>query len=420
MHFSTMTEWLNWIASIHKQEMDLGLERVKTIAMRLNLLPLPCPAIIVGGTNGKGSTVAGLESIYRAAGYKVGVFTSPYLLKVNEQVRVNGIMATDADFCEAFEKIETLRGDISLTPFEFMTLAALIIFRASDLELIILEIGLGGRLDAVNIVDADVSVVTSIDIDHAEWLGNTREAIGFEKAGIFRAQKPAVYGDFEPPASLIQHAQQLGTPLYLQGKDFKFTEKNKTWDWQFQDLRYQDLPLNTLYLQNMSIVLAVVTLMQEKCPVMRTEINKGLSTISLPARIQIVPGLITEIYDVSHNPAAVAFLAKKLQSLSCTGKTYAVFSMLADKDIVESLKNIKMHINAWYVAPLAIKRAASMEKLKQSFTEADISSVTFLEKIVDAYSQVKQIAKAGDRIIIFGSFHTVAEVIEFTHSNVKV
>jgi dihydrofolate synthase/folylpolyglutamate synthase len=419
MHLSTMNEWISWIESIHISEIELGLDRVKIVGARLDLLTPSCPVIIVGGTNGKGSTVAGLEAIYLAAGYRTGAFTSPYLFKLNEEVRINGMMTSDEAFCAAFAKIEATRGEVSLTPFEFYTLAALSIFQTHTLDVLILEVGLGGRLDAVNIIDADVSVVTSISIDHVNYLGNTREKIAHEKAGIFRSNKPAVCGDFDPPETLTAHASAIHTPLYCQAKDFRFQENHYDWSWycitqqEHSPLTYEHLPLNSLLIQNMSTVLMATTLLQSRLPVSRAAIDKGLVSVTLSGRMQVVKGEVTEIYDVSHNPAAVALLADRLTKIPCAGKTYGVFSMLADKDIGESLNNIRENIDVWYVAPLQTKRAASAEQLQQAFQHAAVNAVNMLPTIQAAYDNAINVARPGDRIIVFGSFHTVADVLSY-------
>src|SRR3990167_8025056 len=321
MSFSTLSEWLNWIPTIHPLEIELSLNRVQAVAFQLNLLSPSCPIICVAGTNGKGSTVTGLAAIYQAAGYCVGTFTSPILFRHQEQITINGRHPEDQAFCMAFEKIEHTRKNISLTPFEFYTLAALLLFQQESLDLLILEVGLGGRLDAVNILDASLAIVTSIDLDHTHYLGTTREAIAFEKAGIFRQDKPAIYGDLFPPTTLLNYAK---------------------------------LPLPSLALQNMSLVLMAVKLLQSSLPVNRQAIDKGLLQAKLPGRIQILPGEITKIFDVSHNPAAISFLSKQLKGMSCLGNTYAVFSMLLDKDIVESIKSICSCIDHWFFAPLAV------------------------------------------------------------------
>ena len=343
MSLSTVSEWLNWIATLNATEIDLSLDRVQAVAARLHLLQPTCKVITVAGTNGKGSTVAGLEAIYRAAQYHLGAFTSPILFKHNEQVRIDGSDASDADFCEAFAKVELARGDVLLTPFEFQTLAALVIFQKYPLDVLILEVGLGGRLDAVNIIDADVAVITSIAIDHVEWLGATREEIGYEKAGIFCLGKPAVCGDFNPPRTIFDAAQKLNVSLYCQEKDFGYTESPVDWTWQHKDIHYKHLPLSTLSLQNMATVLMTINLLPLK--IKRKDIDTGLADVKLPGRIQIVREPVMKIFDVSHNPAAVAHLAQRLAQIPCYGKTLGVFSMLADKDIALSIKTISNSIH---------------------------------------------------------------------------
>ncbi len=410
MYLSTLTEWLAWIASLHPTEMDLGLDRVKKVANRLQVLSPSCPVMMVGGTNGKGSTVAGLEAIYHAAGYRVGAFTSPILFKHNEQVRIERELASDKAFCDAFVKVEEARQGISLTAFEFCTLAALLIFKRTPLDVLILEIGLGGRLDAVNIIDADLSIVTNISIDHTNWLGNTREQIAYEKAGIYRKNKPAICGDKDPPATLIAASQQIGAKWFCQGRDFHYQKNLKHWSWSCADIEYENLPVNTLATQNMSTVLMAVTLMQSQLPVNRVAIDKGLNEATLPGRVQIIDGPVTEIYDVSHNPASVAYLAECLTLRTCAGKTHAVFSMLADKDMLESIQSIRNQIDVWYVAPLTVQRAASKDILHENFQQADIKHVKHFSSIQKAYDEAKQNAEKCDRIIVFGSFHTVSDV----------
>lgn len=410
MHLSTLSEWLTWIASIHNADIELGLDRVKAVAAKLDLLTPTCPIVIVAGTNGKGSTVAGLEAIYLAAGYQVGAFTTPILFKHNEQVRINGLDASDEAYSKAFAAIEAVRGDISLTSFEFCTLAALVIFKTQDLAVLLLEVGLGGRLDAVNILDADVAVVTSIAIDHIEWLGGTRELIAREKAGILRRGRPAICGDTDCPTSLVDYAVSLGAPLFRQQLDFHYQEDETSWSWIYAHLHYEQLPLTPLATQNMATVLMAVTLLQQRLPVTRLAIDKGLSTVRLQGRIQVLPGPITEIYDVSHNPASIALLADRLRQLPCRGKTLAVFSMLEDKDIATSLSGIQDQITHWYISPLNTKRAASLATLLQAFSDRGINEISSFTSMQEAYLASRREATEGDRIIIFGSFHTVAEV----------
>jgi len=409
MHFSTMTEWLNWIATIHKTPIELGLPRIKKVAERLNCLQFSCPIVIVGGTNGKGSTVAGLASIYQSAGYRVGTFTSPFLFKPNEQVKIDGIECDDAYFCQAFERVESIRGDVSLTPFEFQTLAALEIFKNHHLDLIILEVGLGGRFDAVNIIDADISIITNIDLDHTEWLGETREAIAIEKAGIMRSYKPVVCGDFNPPSTLIDAAFQLDSPIYIQGREFQYQKRNGVWDFKCDSVQLIDLPMPSLALPNMASVLMSIFLLQSRLFVSEDSIRLGLSLVKLAGRVQIIPGSITTIWDVSHNPASVLHLSSKLKELPLQKKTLAVFSMLNDKDIVSSLLAIRDDIDIWYVAPLSCPRAASKDVLQAAFSRARIYSVHYFSSLKEAYQEAEKASQAGDTIVVFGSFHTVSE-----------
>lgn len=419
MRFSTAFEWLSWIAKIHVTEIELGLDRVKQVAAKLNLLSPKCPVIIVGGTNGKGSTVAGLESIYRAAGYKTAAFTSPMLFKHNEQVRINGQETADEAFCLAFEEIETTRGEISLTPFEYHTLAALIIFRNAQPDVMILEVGMGGRLDAVNILDADVAIVTSISLDHTDWLGTTREQIAHEKAGIFRANRPAIIGEADAPMTLINDARAIGANIYQQGRDFSFDLSHQSWAWKWDGICYEGLPQNSLLTQNMALVLMGVALLQDRLSVRLEFIRKGLKEIYLPGRIQVIAGSVVEIFDVSHNQASVALLAQKLKDLPCIGKTYAVFSMLQDKNIAASVGEIAGCIDEWFCAPLTVKRAAPIQHLESALKLAAVKKHTLYTNIEDAYKAAKAKAVTGDRIIVFGSFHTIADVWRYREKHIK-
>ncbi len=408
MQNHTLEYWLSHINSLHPQEIVLGLERVKTVARRLNPDKPPCPVIIVGGTNGKGSCVASLEKIYQAQGYRTGAFTSPILFRHQELLRIQGREAEDSLFCQAYEKIEKCRAEVSLTPFEYHTLAVLDILRQESLDVWILEVGLGGRLDAVNVIDADLSIVTSIGIDHVEWLGHSRESIGFEKAGIFRPKRPAVCGDFDPPQSLQAHAEKIGAAFYCQNRDFSYTEDAASWNWRGQKSRYQELPYFQLAPQNISTALMAVELLQSALPVSESAVRQAIATLSLPGRIEIRPGRITEIHDVAHNPAAAAFLANRLKQLPSSGKTRAVFSMLADKDIAGSLREMKPKVDEWHVAPLTVKRGASLEQLRAAFQSEEIASVFFYESLPQAASAARHASHENDRLLVFGSFYTVA------------
>lgn len=409
MKLSTLQEWLTYIASIHTKSMDLGLERVKEVAGRLGLMKPRPIVIIIGGTNGKGSTVAALEAIYLAQGFQVGCFTTPYLYKHNEQVRINGNDANDELFIEAFEKVEGARGKTSLTQFEFNTLAALYIFQKHPLDVILLEVGLGGRLDATNIIDADLAIITSISIDHIEWLGNTVESIGREKAGIFRRDTPAICGDPGPPQTLLEYAKNIGCKLYRMGIDFRYSS-NGTWIWETQQKKFQQLPINTLPTQNMATALMAIELLQAKLNVTEKVIRQSLKNLTLPGRMEIHSGTVIEILDVAHNQASVALLAQRLAEIPNNGKTFAVFSMLADKDIATSIKQMQNLIDYWFVGEILFDRRASLDQLKNVFNDQKISNVDFFSNLRSAYKAAKNYAKAGDRIIIFGSFHTLAEI----------
>lgn len=411
MQLSTLSEWLDWIGSVHKTEMDLGLDRIREVAKKLNLLPVSCPVFVVGGTNGKGSVVAGLESIYMAAGYRVGVFTSPYVFKHNEEVKVNREMASDEALCQAFAKIEAARDKITLTPFEYHTLAALIIFQAAKPDVLVLEIGLGGRLDAVNIVDADVAIITSIGIDHVEWLGDTRETIAIEKAGIFRHGKPAVCGDQDPPSTLLLAAYDTQVEFYQQGRDFSFTENKESWTWQKGNEPPVIFNRNNLLTQNMSTVLMAVDVMQNKLPVDKAAIRQGLHDVQIIGRMQQFDGDIIEIFDVAHNPHAAHELSKRLSERKVSGKTVAVFSMLSDKDITGTLLEMRQEIAEWYVAPIHIKRGASEEQIKTAFQKSFVQHMTTFNSLLEAYQAAKIHTKPGDRIVVFGSFYVVADLL---------
>lgn len=411
MHLSTLEDWLRYIDTVHGKDMDFGLERVRLVAEKLSLLT-PTPVVVtVGGTNGKGSTVAALEAMYQMSGYQVGVFNSPVLLKHNEYVRVNGVNPSDAAFCDAYDRVESARGDVTLTPFEFHALAALLIFQTHELDVLLLEVGLGGRLDAVNIIDADVAIITSIDFDHMDYLGDTLDAIAFEKAGIARAGKPMVCGEMQPPMTLVEYTTALNSPLMCLGKAFHVDEQEDGWSWSDEGTQFHHLPLPRLLLQNVSLALKAITLLQDRLSVNEEAIRKAMSTMSLPGRFDIKRGAITEIHDVAHNPAAVRLLAKKLSKHTATGKTHAVFSMLADKDISACLRAINAQIDHWYVAPLQSKRAATLQELIEKMKENGVSQFRCFETMSEAYHTATKNAAMGDTLVCFGSFLVVNEVM---------
>lgn len=404
-----LAEWLEYIQLQHKKEMDFDLARLATVAKRLGIKSkADCSVITVGGTNGKGSCVAGLEAIYMAAGYRVGVYTSPILYKHNEYIRIQGIELQDDLFCQAFEKVEANRHETPLTFFEFNTLAAIYIFKQLKLDVWLLEVGLGGRLDAVNIIDADLAIIASIGIDHAEILGATRELIAREKAGIFRNKKPIVCGDENPPLILNEIANSLEAPFFCQGRDFNFQNQGTTWVWQSKRVCYQNLPLPQLAMQNMATVLMAVELLQKSLPVTQPAIETAIEKVKLPGRIQIQKGEVTKIFDVAHNPAATQFLVNTIKQLPRTGKLRAVFSMLGDKDIEGTILAIKDMCDYWYTAALSTKRAATIEQIMMNFQKLEVNQVTAYCSINAAYSAAVKEAASGDMLIVFGSFYTVA------------
>lgn len=410
MKLSTMQDWLTYIGSVHQQPIDLGLDRVRAVAERLNILETGATVIVVGGTNGKGSTVAALNAIYRAAGYRVGVFTSPFMFKHNEEVMINDVLAEDAAFCVAFEAIEAVRGEVTLTPFEYHTLAALCIFKQHPLDVWVLEVGMGGRLDAVNIMDADLAIITSIALDHQAWLGNTRETIAFEKAGILRHGRPAVIAELEPPLSLLAAVEAVGSVAAYVGKDYKIEKTNKAWSF-ISNVIIKDIQDTQLYPNNLAAAVKAVLLLEAKRPVSEAQIRQGLARAVLPGRQQCIKGEVTHILDVAHNPHATALLCERLNAKDEAGETIAVFSMLSDKDIVASLQCVSGAIDHWCVAPLESDRGASAQQLKTAFDLAGITAVDFSETMSAAYAAAKKRAVVGDRIVVFGSFVTVAAVM---------
>ncbi len=426
MYFETLEQWLAWQTALHPRKIELGLTRVDMVARRLNLLPLPFPVISVAGTNGKGSSVVLLDSILSAAGYQIGRFTSPHLLRYNERISIAGIEATDTELCQAFHHIETVRRTVSLTFFEWSTLAALLIFKQYQVDLAVLEVGLGGRLDAVNIVEPNVALVTSIDIDHTDWLGDDRESIGFEKAGIFRSHYPAVCSDLNPPQSLIQHAQQLETPLYCLGHDFTYHKSSfKQWSWQSQAILRQinHLPLPYLngdfQLQNAAGVLMVLTLLSQAFSISETAIRQGLVKVNLPGRFQVFTGRITRVLDVTHNPSSAQVLAYSLSQQVCHGETHAIVGLLKDKNI-EAILNIMQHvITHWHIADLNTERSASTQVIKQHLMRIGVHSIHTYTSITKAYQYLLTHVPDDDRIIAFGSFYTVAEALQVETTEIK-
>ena len=410
-----LSSWLERIERLHARPIDLGLDRVRRVAERLGLR-LDVPTIIVAGTNGKGSTCAMLDSMLRAAGYRVGLYTSPHLLRFNERARINGIDAGDDALIAQFEAVEHARADTTLTYFEYTTLAILLLFSQSKLDAIVLEVGLGGRLDAVNIVDADVSIVTSIAIDHADYLGATRELIGSEKAHVYRAGRPAICSDPEPPQSLLDHAHAIGADLWRFGRDFNYQGDRQQWAYAGRHLRRASLPYPALrganQLLNASGALAALEALESRLPVSQQAVRQGLLTVQLPARFQVIPGRPAIVLDVAHNPHAAAVLAQNLDMMGFYPRTHAVFGMLHDKDIGAVSARVGDRVDHWYVGPTMGARGASAASIAQQIKAVmPAASTTQHASIAEALASAREHANADDRILAFGSFVSVAEVL---------
>lgn len=416
MRFQTLNDWLAWQQVLHPRDMELGLQRVSEVARRLQLTAPAHSIITVAGTNGKGSTVAMLESILCAAGYRVGSFSSPHLLRYNERVRLQSEPVEDRLLCEAFARIDAARGDVSLSYFEFGALAAILIFAQQGVDAAVLEVGLGGRLDAVNLLNADVAAITGVAIDHTEWLGMDREAIGREKAGIMRPGKPAVCGDPDPPASVVNHARECGAPLYRLGPEHRFEVRGDVWDWVSPLREWRDLPFPALsgevQLRNAAVALMSLALLKDRLPVDADAIRRGLRQVSLAGRFQRIPGDVETVLDVAHNPDGADVLAASLAALPVPGRTHAVFAVLATKDAAAMAANLGDRVDAWYLAALHNPNTLAAEELKTRLAERlpQAPTACFVD-VAAAYRAAKAAARPGDRILVFGSFYTVAEVL---------
>jgi dihydrofolate synthase/folylpolyglutamate synthase len=410
----SLADWLTHLETLHPKTIALGLERVAQVKQRLDLEP-DFPVIVVGGTNGKGSVCAMLESILHAAGYKAGCYTSPHLLRYNERVRIAKQQASDAELCASFEQIEQARGDIELTYFEFGTLAAMQCFIAHKVDVAILEVGLGGRLDAVNVFDADVAIVTSVDIDHTDYLGDTREQIAFEKAGIFRQGRVAICGDSDVPTVMRAHARQIGAELWCIGADFGPRAHQGQWDHFGKVGGRSALPYPALrgafQLQNASAVLAALDVLKERMPVSMEAVRRGLIEVELAGRFQFIPGKPQWILDVAHNPHAARSLAKNLADLP-PARTFAVLAMLKDKDMAGVVRALDAQVDVWLVAGIDALRGATSTELLQVVLGLPVrGEVVDCGSIENALNEASNRAGENDRIAALGSFYTVAEVM---------
>jgi dihydrofolate synthase/folylpolyglutamate synthase len=414
---TTLADWLAYLETLHPKAIAMGLSRVRAVYQRMDIA-LDCPVITVTGTNGKGSTCAMLDAILRADGYRTGMYTSPHLLRYNERVRIDGVEATDEAIVEALQAVERARivaiPPTPLTYFEFGTLAALWLFAREKLDAIVLEVGLGGRLDAVNVVDPSVAIVTSVDLDHMDYLGPTREDIAREKAGVFRGGRPAVCGEPDPPATLLEHAREVGANLARIGIDYGYEDQRTQWRYFGPGGPRHGLPHPALrgryQLANAATALAALGFLREALPVDAGAIRDGLLRVDLPARFQVLPGRPTVVLDVAHNPHAARVLAETLGAMGFHAQTYAVFGMLADKDIAGVIRTVAPRIDRWFVASLPGPRGAAADALRaaliaQGVKERDISAH---ETIAQAYDAAAGAANEADRIVAFGSFLTVA------------
>ncbi len=404
----SLSDWLSYLEHIHPQQIDMGLTRVRQVAERADLLSLPSFVITVGGTNGKGTTCAMLSSILNEAGYTTGVYASPHLLRYNERIKINGEEVSDEEICESLAYVESFRNETSLTFFEFGTLAAFALFKKKKPDVVLLEVGLGGRLDATNIIDADISVITSIDLDHCDWLGNTREDIAKEKAGILRTGKPAIIGEPDIPTTLIAAAEQISTDLYCVDRDFSYALSEANWLYQGKVRQIEQLPVPMLPLPNAATALAVIEHMPSSWIIPQQAIEKGLEKAALSGRFQQIMSSPTVIVDVAHNPHAAKYLAKKLQMIS-NKRIHAVVGMLKDKDIEHTLSAVRDYIDDWFLADLQGPRAATAEMLSSVLPESDIKH-TF-KNVHQAYKAALKQASESDVIIVFGSFLTIADVL---------
>jgi dihydrofolate synthase/folylpolyglutamate synthase len=410
---NSLADWLAYLETLHPKAIALGLDRVRAVLARLDA-PIDCPVITVGGTNGKGSTCAMLESIYRCAGYATGLYASPHLLRYNERVRIGGVEVGDDALVESFGAVEEARADVPLTYFEFGTLAALWLFARARPDVLVLEVGLGGRLDAVNVIDADVAVVTSVDIDHVDYLGPTREGIGREKAGIFRRGRPAVCGDRNPPSTVEAVARDTGAQLLVIGRDYDFTDERTQWRFRGPRGERYGLPVPALrgayQLANASTALASVDLLHDRLPVSAQAVREGLVTVELPGRFQVLPGRPVIVLDVAHNPHAARALADALGSMGFHPQTFAVLAMLADKDVRGVVDAMRARIDRWFVAGLPGARGGGPQAVRDALLAAGVRAddIRMHDDVASAFRAAREAATAADRIVAFGSVLTVA------------
>lgn len=426
MRFTTLNDWLDWQESLHPAEIELGLDRIERVWNNMRAPTFTGPVISVAGTNGKGSSIAMLQAVYLAAGYRVGTYTSPHLYRYNERICIDGEPVSDQELVDSFQQVDTARIDsagqeISLTYFEFGTLAALDIFSRANLDVILLEVGLGGRLDAVNIVENDAALLTSIDLDHQAWLGETREDIASEKAGILRPGKICIISDPSAPLLIDKQASQLGCHCYRSGRSFEYQVEQGQWRWQAGKKILAGLPFPALsgeqQLQNAAGVNMVIEVLQSRLPVHMQAIRDGLLSTTLPGRFEVRPGDITMILDVAHNPAAADALAESIRVYAGDRNVYCVFSILADKDIENVVRALIPRVSFWSVVPIASVRGMPVEEMAEVISRQLQAGAGLLQtvnvetrpSVREALAGIRHRASTGDIILVCGSFYIVAE-----------
>lgn len=405
----SLEEWLSYLESIHHTEIDMGLTRIKLVAERLSIDLGQSIVITVAGTNGKGTTCAFLENYLLNIDKSVAVYSSPHIERFNERLRINKVDIDDQPLIDAFEKIELARKDVSLTYYEYTTLAALIVLAKVKPDVIVLEVGLGGRLDATNMIDADIAVLTTVDLDHQAFLGDTRELIGREKAGIFRANRPAVIGDVNPPESVLKYGKDISANLICRNDDFQTATSNGNWHWQSDELNYQDLPQPSIPMDNVATAISVLSIM----PIMldRKIIVETIEQTKVAGRTEMFKEHCDVMLDVGHNPLAARYLANVLNQRGYQ-RVIAVVGMLADKDIKSTLKPLYPVIDRWHICDLDVPRGANAETFK-NFIENDDDRMHYFNNVEDGYSMALSEASENDLVLVFGSFFTVAAVRKY-------
>ncbi|MCC5811906.1 MAG: bifunctional tetrahydrofolate synthase/dihydrofolate synthase [Ectothiorhodospiraceae bacterium] len=420
MRFQRLDDWLAWQETLHPKAIDLGLERVHRVARTLDLLKPVCPVLTVAGTNGKGSAVAYAEAIWRAAGYRTGCYTSPHLLHYSERVRIDGQPVDDRSLVEAFDAVDCARGGDTLSYFEFGTLAALWLFRRAALDALVLEVGLGGRLDAVNVVDASVALVTSIGLDHADWLGTDLQQIGREKAGIFREGRPAVYAADDMPESIDETAASVGAVLYRPGAGFH-CQRHPDGSWDYRDA-IQDLPglpppglTGAVQYGNAAGVLCALGLLSDRLPVTPAAVRGGIGATRLAGRMQHLPGAVDWLLDVAHNADSAATLASNLTLAPCAGRRMALFALMARKELASVVDPLRACFDGWYLLDLPDDDARSAVEVADYLGKEAVMDTGSVDQLLP---RLDAALRPGDQLVVFGSFRTVEEALRYRSRSV--